>query len=92
MRHADIAAVETDMAMVALASEGLEDLEALALLCLQRGLLDVEGAERVFGALGRVRAGLGVGRKWLRVVRYPGQGSGGAGGQRGRGAEERGRE
>jgi hypothetical protein len=77
------------MATVALAAEGLEDLEVLALLCLQWGKLDVEQAERVFGALGRVRAGLGAGRKWLRMVRYPGQGSGGAGGQ-GSGGESRG--
>lgn len=78
MRHADIAAVETDMAAVALAARGLEDLEVLALLCLQRGMLDVEQAERVFGALGRVRTGLGVGRKWLQMVRYPGEdGAGG---------------
>ena len=73
MRHAEVAAVETDMAAVALAAEGLEDLEVLALLCLQWGKLDVEQAERVFGALGRVRMGLGVGRKWLRMVRYPGR-------------------
>jgi len=56
---------------VALASEGLEDLEALALLCLQEGQLDVEGAERVFMALGRVGAGLGAARKWMRALRYP---------------------
>ena len=71
MKQAVIAALETDMSRVALASEDLEDLEALALLCLQKGLLDVEGAERVFRALGRVGAGLSVGRKWMRAWRYP---------------------
>jgi len=70
MKRAEIAAVETDMAAVALASEGLKDLEALALLSLQRGLLDVEQAERVFGALGRVGRGLAAGRKWMRMFRY----------------------
>jgi len=66
-----MAALETDMATTALASQDLGDLEALALLCLQRGLLDVEGAERVFEALGRVGAGLRAGRKWMRWLRYP---------------------
>jgi len=69
MKRATIAALETDMARVALATTGVDDLEALALLCLQKGFLDVEGAERVFEALGRVRAGVGAGRKWLRAVR-----------------------
>jgi hypothetical protein len=45
------------MAVVALASEGLKDLEVLALLCLQKGILDVQQAERMFGALVRVGAG-----------------------------------
>lgn len=72
MRRAEIAALETDQAAVALASEGLEDLEALALLALQRGLLDVEMAERVFGALGRVERGLGASRKWMRLLRSGG--------------------
>lgn len=58
------------MAQIAGASRGLEDLEALALLSLQHGLLDVEAAERVFSALGRVGAGLRVGRKWMRAIRY----------------------
>jgi len=65
-----IAAIETDMARLALATQALEDLEALALLALQRDVLDVGGAERVFEALGRVEAGLGAGRKWMRGVRY----------------------
>jgi len=70
MKRAEIVAVETDMAAVALASDGLKDLEALALLSLQRGVLDVEQAERVFEALGRVGRGLVVGRKWMRSFRY----------------------
>ncbi len=69
MRRAVIAAIEADMAKVALASKDLEDLETLALLALQRGLLDEEDTERVFEALGRVRTGLGAGRKWMRAVR-----------------------
>jgi len=56
------------MATLALASQDLNDLEALALLCLQRGVLDVEHAERVFEALVRVGAGLRAGRKWMRLV------------------------
>jgi len=65
-----IAAAETDMAQVALAGEGLEELEALAVLALQRGLLDSDRAERVFGALARIGAGLAVIRKWMKGVRY----------------------
>lgn len=65
-----IAAAETDMAQVALAGEGLEELEALAILALQRGLLDSDRAERVFGALARMGSGLAVVRKWMKGVRY----------------------
>ena len=70
MKHARIAAVESDQAKVALAAAALDDLEALAILAVQRGLLDVDGTERIFCALGRVGAGLRAGRKWLRAVRY----------------------
>ena len=70
MRRALIAAIEADQAKVALAGEGLEELEALVLLCLQRGLLDEERAERVSEALGRVTLGLSVVRKWMGEVRY----------------------
>jgi hypothetical protein len=65
-----IRAVETDMAALARATLALKDLEALAIRSLQRGLLDAEDSERIFGALSRVEAGLGVGRKWMRGVRY----------------------
>jgi len=65
-----IAAAETDMAQVALAGEGLEELEALAILALQHGLLDSDRAERVFGALARIGSGLTVVRKWMKGVRY----------------------
>jgi len=76
-REVVIAAVEADMAKVALATEGVEVLEGLALRCLGRGLLSAGDAERVFEALGRVEAGLGAGRRWMQGVRY-GDGSGGA--------------
>ena len=65
------------MAKVALATKGLGDLEALALLCLQRGLLDTEASERIFEALGRVEVGVGAGRKWMRHLRYPQEGDDG---------------
>ena len=70
MRRATIAAVEADQAKIALASDSLEVLEALALLSLQKGLLDEEQAERVSEALGRVWLGLNAGRKWMQGVRY----------------------
>lgn len=54
---------------MALAGEALEDLEALAVLALQRGALDSDGAERVFGALARVTVGLDVNRKWVSLLR-----------------------
>ena len=72
MRHAEMAAIETDMACVATAAMALGDLEVLAIRALQAGLLDVGDAERMFGALGRVRTGLGVGRKWLATLRSGG--------------------
>lgn len=70
MRRAVLAAIEADQAKVALASESVEVLEALVLLCLQKGLLDEEQAERVSEALGRVTLGLCVVRKWMGEVRY----------------------
>lgn len=70
MKHAQIAAVESDQAKVALACAALDDLEALAILAVQRGLLDVDSTERVFCALGQVGAGLRSARKWMRAVRY----------------------
>lgn len=76
-REVLIAAVEADMAKVALATEGVEVVEVLALRCLNKGILSVGDAERVFEALGRIDAGLGAGRRWMQGVRY-GDGSGGA--------------
>lgn len=60
------------MATLALASKDLEDLKALALLCLQVGVLDTDDAERIFEALVRVGAGLRAGRKWMRLIREGG--------------------
>lgn len=69
MRRATVAALEADMAKVALASGALEDVEAVAVLALQRGILDVDAAERVFDSLGRVTLGVVAGRKWMSAIR-----------------------
>lgn len=69
MQHSTIAAIEADQAKIARATTHLEVLEALALLSLQEGLLDVEQAERVFEALGLVVVGVQAGHKWLALLR-----------------------
>jgi hypothetical protein len=72
VRHSTIAALETDLAQVARASDRLEVLEVLAIRALQGGMLDTEEAERVFEALARVDAGIQVSRKWLGMLRHEG--------------------
>lgn len=69
-RERYLAAVEGELARIAMGEQGLDELEALAILALQRDLLqDAEHVERVFDALGRVRGGLGVARKWMIIGR-----------------------
>jgi hypothetical protein len=65
-RERELAAVEGELARIAMAQQGLDDLEALAMLALQRDILeDAEHVACVFDALGRVRGGLSVARKWM---------------------------